>query len=259
MSIVTLLSDYGTRDWYTAALKGAILKAAPGTTLVDVSHEVASFDIVQGALISQNCWRAFPEGTIHLLAVNCRYESLPRFLVVQESGHFFIAPDNGIIGLVLGDLAPEQLRMVPVSLVEHAATATIFAFAIQQLVMPDGFVQLGTFLEEAPERRIGLRPVTNSSQIRGTVLHIDQYDNVILNIDRELMERTGKGRPFALYFKRNDPITHLSQNYCSVPAGEPLCLFNSAGLLEISVSFGKAATLLGLKREDVVELVFEDE
>ncbi|MFN7327855.1 MAG: S-adenosyl-l-methionine hydroxide adenosyltransferase family protein [Chitinophagales bacterium] len=258
MPVLTLLSDYGNRDWYAASLKGAILKAVPELVLVDITHEVAAFDIVQGAFISRNCWQAFPEGSIHLLAVNCRYDLAPRFIVASVSGHFFIAPDNGILGLVLGELEPGQLRILPTLSTNDSSTRQVFAQAVQQLCSSGGFEQVGDPMEDAPERRIGLRPVVHPNLIRGTVLHIDQYENVVLNIDRELMERTGQGRPFSLYFKRNDPIIRLSQHYCSVPAGEPLCLFNAAGLLEIAVSFGKAATLLGLKREDVVELIFEE-
>lgn len=258
MPIVTLLSDYGSRDWYTASLKGAILTAVPEAVLVDISHEVVAFDIVQGALISRNCWREFPKGSIHLLAVHCRYTLIPRFLIAQEGGHFFIAPDNGILGLVLGDLEQGQLRCLPAPPAGYSSTKEVFVQAIQQLSISDGFAQLGNQMDGPPERRIGLRPVTNPNQVRGTVLHIDQYENVVLNIDRDLFERTGQGRSFSLYFKRNDPITQLSPNYCSVPAGEVLCLINSAGLLEIAVSFGKAATLLGLKREDMVELIFEE-
>lgn len=258
MPVLTLLSDYGHRDWYTASLKGALLKAEPALIIVDITHEVAAFDIVQGAFISRNCWREFPVGSIHLLAVNCRYDSSPRFIVASVSGHFFIAPDNGILGLVVGDLEPGQLRMLPTLSTDNFSTRQVFAQAVQELCSTGDVEQVGEPMEDAPERRIGLRPVVHPNLIRGTVLHIDQYENVVLNIDRELMERTGKGRPFSLYFKRNDPIVRLSQHYCSVPAGEPLCLFNSAGLLEIAVSFGKAATLLGLKREDVVELIFEE-
>ena len=88
-------------------------------------------------------------------------------------------------------------------------------------------------------------------------VHVDNFENVVVNIRREVFEKTLNGRDFSLFFKRNDPITKLSGNYCDVPVGEQLCLFNAAGFLEIAVNMGKAATLLGLKVEDVVEVSFE--
>jgi len=106
--------------------------------------------------------------------------------------------------------------------------------------------------------RIGLRPVTTRSRIRGTVLHIDHFGNVQVNIREETFRRVGQGRPFALFFKRHDPITALSRHYTDVPVGEPLCLFNSAGFLEIAVNMGRAATLFGLKEDDFVEIIFDE-
>jgi hypothetical protein len=89
------------------------------------------------------------------------------------------------------------------------------------------------------------------------VIHVDNFENVVVNIRREIFESAANGRPFSLYFKRNDPITQLSGNYCDVAVGEQLCLFNVAGFLEIAVNMGRAATLFGLKVEDVVEVVFD--
>jgi S-adenosylmethionine hydrolase len=98
--------------------------------------------------------------------------------------------------------------------------------------------------------------VITPTRICGTVIHVDNFENVVVNIHRETFEKTLNGRAFSLLFKRNDPITRLSGNYCDVSMGEQLCLFNAAGFLEIAVNMGKASTLLGLKMEDVVEVVF---
>jgi S-adenosyl-L-methionine hydrolase (adenosine-forming) len=101
-----------------------------------------------------------------------------------------------------------------------------------------------------------LQPVISQNQIRGSVIHIDNYDNVILNITRDLFQKISKNRPFQLYFKRHDPITQLSNYYNDVPIGETLCLFNS-DYLEIAINMGKAAELLGLKIEDTVQINFQ--
>ncbi|MEM1215546.1 MAG: SAM hydroxide adenosyltransferase, partial [Bacteroidota bacterium] len=114
---------------------------------------------------------------------------------------------------------------------------------------------LGVAVEQWIER-ITFQPVTQPNLIRGTVVYVDRFDNVILNIDRDLFQRVGGGRPFQLFFKRHSPITQLSTHFHEVGIGEILCRFNSANLLEIAINMDKAATLLGLKVEDTVQIEF---
>ena len=258
MQIVTLISDLGNKDWYAGALKGALLKATGGAAqLVDISHSIEPFEIVQAALVSRNSWLEYPEGTIQLRAVNCVYDQEPRFIAVKRAGHYFLAPDNGLLSLILGEIKPEDARLlVNTDTSAHFAVKQVFSDAVGHLVSGQPMEALGEPAIAPAVEKIGLRPVINRDQIRGTVIHIDHFENVVLNIDQQMFAEASKGRSFSLFFKRNDPITTLSSNYGDVPVGETLCLFNSAGLLEIAVNFGKAATLLGLKKEDVVEVVF---
>ena len=88
------------------------------------------------------------------------------------------------------------------------------------------------------------------------MIYIDNYENAIVNIDRTLFEKVGRNRPFSLYFKRNDPITRLSEDYSDVPVGETLCLFNPSAYLVIAINMGKASSMLGLKVEDTVQIDF---
>lgn len=256
MQLVTLTTDFGTQDFYTGALKGALLSRAPGIQLVDISHDIKPFDIVQGAFVVQNVWREFPEGTIHLVGVNCVYQPEFRFVAALHEGHFFIAPDNGLLTLLFQNLDPANLRNLPADASEHFAVKSVFADATAHLAVGKAFEELGEFAAPLLER-ISIQPVITPTRIRGTVIHVDNFENVVVNIRREVFEKNQNGRTFSLFFKRNDPITKLSENYCDVAPGEQLCLFNMAGFLEIAVNMGKAATLLGLKVEDVVEVVFE--
>ena len=256
MQLVTLTTDFGTQDFYTGALKGALLSRAPGLTLVDISHDIKPFDIVQGAFVVQNVWREFPAGTIHLIGVNCVYDERFRFVAARHEGHFFLAPDNGLLTLLFQNFDPAELRNLPADPAEHFAVKTIFADATAQLAAGKPFEELGEYAAPLLER-ISIQPVITPTRIRGTVIHIDNFENVVVNIRRDVFEKTLNGRAFSLFFRRNDPITRLSGNYCDVAPGEQLCLFNMAGFLEIAVNMGRAATLLGLKVEDVVEVVFE--
>jgi hypothetical protein len=256
MQLVTLTTDFGTQDFYVGALKGALLKRNPAVHLVDVSHDIKPFDIVQGAFVVRNVWPEFPEGTIHLIGVHCVYDQGFRFVAARHQGHFFLAPDNGLLTLLFEDIAPTDLRGLAAPSNEHFAVKNIFTDAVTHLAEGRPFEELGTFAAPLLQR-FSIQPVITPTRIRGTVIHVDNFENVVVNIRQEVFERAANGRSFSLFFKRNDPITRLSGNYCDVPVGEQLCLFNTAGFLEIAVNLGRAATLLGLKVEDVVEVNFE--
>lgn len=253
--IVSLTTDFGLRDYYAGALKGALLRVCPEAYLVDISHAVRPFDIAQAAFVVKNAYALFPAGAIHLIGVHCAYAPDFRFIAGQENGHYFVAPDNGVLSLLFEK--PLEARVLPVPADSPFPVLDAFALAVGHLGAGQSLDTLGTPAGPLVER-VGLRPVTTRSRIRGVVMHVDNFDNVQVNIRRETFERIGQGRPFALFFKRHDPITTLSRRYADVPEGEPLCLFNSAGFLEIAVHMGRAATLFGLKEEDVVEVVFED-
>ncbi len=257
MSIITLTTDYGDQDFYAGALKGALLRACPGVQVVDISHRIQPFNIVQGAFVLQHAWREFPEGTIHCLAVNCFYGPESRLVALACDGHFFIAPDNGILTLLLDSAETAAARVLPSGTVaEPLPIQQIFARASAHLCTEQGLDTLGDPAGELLQR-ISLQPVVTPTRLRGTVIHIDNFENAVLNISRDLFERASNGRSFALFFKRNDPIVRISRDYSDVPVGETLCRFNDAGLLEIAINLGPAASLWGLKVEDVVEIVFD--
>ncbi len=256
MQLVTLTTDFGTQDYYVGALKGALLSRAPELPLIDISHDVKPFDIVQGAFVVANIWREFPEGTIHLIGVNCVYQPDFRFVALRHEGHYFIAPDNGLLTILFQNIDQNNLRSLPADPKEHFAVKKVFSDALAHFAQNKPFEELGEYPAPLLER-ISIQPVITPTRIRGTVIHVDNFENVVVNIRREIFEKALNGREFSLFFKRNDPITKLSGNYCDVPTGEQLCLFNAADFLEIAVNMGKAASLLGLKVEDVVEVVFE--
>ncbi|MBK6933025.1 MAG: SAM-dependent chlorinase/fluorinase [Saprospirales bacterium] len=256
MQVITLTTDFGVQDYYAGALKGALMRQCPEARLVDISHAIKPFDIVQGAFVVQNAYPEFPTGTIHLIGVNCVYAKNFRFVAIRQNGHFFMAPDNGLLALLFEQVPEPDTRLLPEIQPVHYPVKQAFAAAAGHLASGKTFETLGETAGPLLQR-IGLQPVITPTRIRGTIVQVDNFENVIVNIRRETFEKVVQNRSFSLYFKRNDPLTQLSGQYCDVPVGEPLCLFNSAGFLEIAVNMGKAATLLGLKVEDVVEVVVE--
>jgi hypothetical protein len=254
--IITLTTDFGTQDFYTGALKGAMLSRYANLHLVDISHAIKPFDIVQAAFVVRNTWQEFPEGTIHLIGVNCVYGNNFRFIAARRDGHYFLAPDNGLLTLLFSDLKEADIRSLGDGQRVYFPVKNVFADAVAHLAAGNPFDALGEPADSLLQR-ISIQPVITQSRIRGTIVHIDNFENAVVNVPRDLFEKTQDGREFSLFFRRNDPITRISANYCDVPVGEQLCLFNSAGFLEIAINMGRAASLLGLKLEDVVEIVFD--
>lgn len=255
MPIVTLTTDFGWQDYYAALLKGAILCQNENINLIDISHNINNYDIVQAAYIFKNAWRAFPSKSIHLVSVNDYNAGNVSFIAMQKNGHFFIGPDNGLFSLIFDEL-PEQIVKLPYREESLFPLKDTYAYAIGHLAAGKPLEELGE-IQHKYVQRLTFQPVTGQSRIRGAVIHIDKYDNVIVNIHRELFERIGGGRDFALYFKRHDPILHLYEHYHDAPVGEIICLFNSANLLEIAINQGRASTLLGLKLEDTIQVDFK--
>ncbi len=256
MAIITLTTDYGPGGYYLPRLKGALLSACPGAQLTDLAHHINNYDIVQAAFLFRNAWHRFPKGTIHLIGVNDIASAAPRFLAVAHRGHYFIAPDNGLFNLIFADDQPVQYREVLYEHSELMGIEQIYARAAGHLHAGRPVIEIGPAAEGIVQR-ITLQPVISPALIRGSIIYIDHYENAITNIHQLLFEQVGAGLPFELYFKRHDPIRRLSHHYHEVEVGEPLCLFNSAGLLEIAVNMGKAGSLLGLKAEDTVQVEFK--
>jgi S-adenosyl-L-methionine hydrolase (adenosine-forming) len=255
--IITLTTDFGLRDYYAALLKGAILSRVSAAVLVDITHQVKPYDIVQAAFIMRHAYTSFPDGTVHIVAVDNYANGETNFIAVSHNNHYFLAPDNGIISMILGEI-PTEIYTLPYD--DKSSTFPIkdvFANAIAHISDTEQpFEGIGTRIEDMVER-ISLQPVVAQDLIRGVITHIDNYDNAILNIHRSLYERVAFGRKFELYFKRHSPVTQLSAQYSDVAVGETLCLFNSAGFLEIAINMGRAATLLDLSVENPVQIIFK--
>jgi len=254
MPVVTLTSDYGTSDHYQAALKGYLLSDTPDLTIVDISHHIPSFNIMEAAFVLRHAYPSFPEGTVHCVMVHNRRTD-QRLLCIKHNGHYFLTPDNGLATLMFDEIG------VCVA-VENPDPGRNWqqrvSSAVQLLQDNPDITSLGEAVIQ-PVKLIHLHPVVTSDLIRGAAIHIDSYDNVIFNITRELFEAVSKGRPFEIYYKRHDPVVEIHQDYYDVPVGEVVCRFNDRGLLELGMNMDKAASLLGIKIDDTVQIHFAEE
>ena len=248
MAIVTLTSDFGSKDYLAGAFKGRLLQRLADCRLMDISHEVEPFNFAEAAYIIQNSVFNYPEHSYHLLLVNLfdTTQSLP--LLAYHKGHYFGVADNGLLPMVLGS-QPEQVIKLNISASQQYNTlawADAFADAIFKIEDGISFHLIGEEPESVVEK-FSLQANYGEDFIHGRIIFIDRFENVVVNITRQDFERIGKGRPFTISFNSRDHIRRINDGYPQVVEGSSLAFFNSAGYLEIAVNKGNAAGLFGLQ------------
>lgn len=258
MGVITLTTDLGYRDFYQAALKGSIISLLPNVRLVDITHEIPSFNIQKAAFILQNAYHYFPKDTVHLIGIDTVFQEGSRYLAMKYNGHYFVGADNGIFSILLGENKAEKL--VEIELLQdlrflHFPLADILVKAACHIANGDNIDDLGPAID-APLQRVTLAPIVDNNMIKGHVSYVDSFGNAISNISKELFNHVQKGRNFILHFKRNETIEMMSWHYNEVGEGEKLCLFGISNYLEIAINKGNASTLLGLYPDETIMIEF---
>lgn len=257
MAIITLTTDLGSKDFYQAALKGSILAALPTAQIVDITNEIPSFNISYAAFILKNAYPYFPKNTVHLIGIDSVFSENSRYMAVRYKDHYFVGADNGIFSLLFEESPEEQVELNIMQDVKflHFPLVDIFVKAATHLArggkLKDIGIPTGTI-----EQRSTIQPVIEHDMIRGSVIYIDTFCNVITNITKDLFTKIQRNRDFTLFFRKSETITQLSWHYNEVPEGEKLCLFGISNHLEIAINKGKASGLLGLHINDIVRVEF---
>jgi S-adenosylmethionine hydrolase len=261
--LVTLLTDFGTADYFAGAMKGAVFAANPRAQVVDITHEIPAHDVGTGAFTLLAAFGAFPEGTVHVAVVDPGVGSARRAVAVETPGHTFVGPDNGIFGYVyerVGDFAVHQLTNE--SYFRRDVSASFHGRDIFAPVA--GAISRGVALEELGPRvedfvRLPFaRPVSRAEgTLEGRVIHVDRFGNCVTNfapsdLPPESFEGGVRMKVGGFEVKR------LRRFFAEEggAAGEPFAIWGSAGLLEIAVFQDSAARRLGVGRGQAVE-VFE--
>ncbi len=266
MPIITLTSDLGTKDYYLAAVKAVALKLIPDVQLIDISHHIPPFDIAKAAFVLKNVWREFPEGTIHIIGVDNHWSRDTPYAVVEKEGHYFIGSDNGTFALLFDGEQADQVYTIQLVGDEDMGFAlkNIFIPAAAKIAGGRTPSTLGVALESYKHRQ-SINPVVEHDNIRGTVIYVDAYGNVITNITRSLFEKEVGNRSFNIVVRRGDfDLDRICRAYGEVPEGEKVALFTSSGFLEIAInrgvegSGGGATDLLGIRENDIVRIEIND-
>ena len=254
MQIITLTSDWGLTDHYAASVKGKIMAAVPGAGVVDISHTVKPFNLRQASYIIKNSYTDFPEGTIHILAVNTVHDGSQKNAVIFYRGHYFIGTDNGLLSLIF-DKTPEIMRELdPPETKGTFSSVEQMIETARQIAGEKSLDKIGKPKDQLA-KQLHFKPVVTDESIRGLVIYVDNYENVITNITEDLFRENMKERNFKIEC-RSEQITEISNNYPDVPAGDIVAFFNRSGHLEIAINKGNASGLLGLQVDDPVSINF---
>ena len=276
MSLITLTTDFGTKDHFVGAVKGAIYSEISDAKIVDITHEIAPFNITETAYILKNSYKSFPDGTIHIIGVDSELSADNKHIALELDNHFFVCPDNGLISMIALEINPTKIVEINI----HDRIESSFPVL-------DVFVQVACFIarggnlsvigKEITEfkKLVEIKPKVNlaENQIIGNIVYIDNYGNVICDITKKIFKEIGKGRSykvsasrysFAKIFTKYNEITGKDAHDYYQYNGNRLALFNAAGYLEIavyrsSIETGGASTLLGLYYGNPIIIDFIDD
>jgi S-adenosylmethionine hydrolase len=280
MSIITLTTDYGWKDHFVGTLKGKILSEYPEAKIVDVSHDIDPFNTAEASYIISAAYSSFPEGTVHLVGVDAEMNKENKHIVVQWNGHFFICADNGILGLMMQKIVPEKIVAINIHdrFPAKFTDLDVFVKVACHIAKGGTLNVIGKEISEI-KQPTELQPViaADKNSIKGYVVYIDHFGNVVTNIGRQLFADAAKGRNYEIVLNERgrsgnrSNIRKIREKYSDIGSGnnpikyyegEKLAIFNEAGFLEIAIfrsnpnTTGTATSLLGLGYRDVVTINF---
>jgi S-adenosylmethionine hydrolase len=255
--LITLTTDFGTSDHFVGAMKGVIIRIAPPARVIDITHEIAPYNALEGAFVIAQAAPYFPKGTIHVVVVDPGVGSDRRGILVEMGEQFFLGPDNGVLSMIFAQ-GPHTVRTITNSILARKDISRtfhgrdIFAPAAAHLargVKPEQFgkiIQDYVRIDAVEPREIG------PSTWRGVILKVDRFGNLITNfhIDEFFAIKTN---PFVMK-AGSAAIRRLAPTFADAGAGEPVVVVGSSGYLEIVVNQASAAMELGCSAGAAVEI-----
>ncbi|NOX25068.1 MAG: SAM-dependent chlorinase/fluorinase [Deltaproteobacteria bacterium] len=259
-ALITLSSDFGPGSHFVGVMHGVISVLAPVTRIIDLCHTIRPHDRRQAGRLMAANYRYFPAGSIHVVVVDPGVGSQRRIILLKTSGHYFLAPDNGIISLIATDTPKSlvwsvkrpDLYLTPLSRTFHGRD--VFAPLAAHLALGESPETMGRRLE--PGELAQLKPARplldyELKQISGTVIDVDHFGNIITNISRETVNNFFVDSAITIDIGGRQ-LRGLASYYDEVTPGSVVVLFNSGELLEIAVNRGRACDFLQIKADDRV-------
>ena len=258
MAIITLTSDSDLKDYYIPAIKGKILNYLPDVNIVDITHRIKSFDIIRAAFVIKNCFPDFPKGSVHIIDVDTEASVETPHIAVLYREHFFLGADNGMFTLICDE--PPQ-KIVEIDIAQDSDYFTfpardVFAKAACHLASGKPIEELGE-ITDFKSKSLAINPVVTDKIIRGTVIYVDSFENLITNISETLFRQKVKNKAYTIFLPNKTSISSINRSYKDVPKGEIVAFFNTSGLLELAMNNGNLAGLMDMNVNSVIRIELE--
>ncbi len=275
MTIITLTTDFGLKDYSIGMMKGALYQEIEEVKIVDISHQISPYNHSQAAYVLKTAFKAFPKGTIHIIGVESEYTPENIHLVMSFQEHYFIGADNGIFSLITNNLKPDKVVAINIhqNIISNFPEVDVFVKIAGHIARKGNLDVIGKEYKKIRELT-NIKPVVNpeKDQILGSVIYIDNYGNVVTNITAKFFNEIAKSRNFTV-FARSVKFDKIFKSYSQVidfnipvekrkDDGKKLALFNAAGHLEFAIyrsnpeTVGGASSLFGLDYRDTVTIKF---
>ena len=275
MSIITLTTDYGNKDYSVSELKAKIYNEITDVRIVDVSHNISPFNLTEAAYIIKSAYRHFPKGSIHIIGIESDLTPENAHIAMKFDDNYFIGADNGIFSMIIDDFKADSIVEINIHKnYNNTITANDVFVKIATHISREGKLEvIGKKIDSIKEIK-DIKPVVSNdnNQIIGSVIYIDNYGNVVTNITEKIFDKIAKSRPFTIY-ARNVKFDRIYNTYSDAidysiskdkreEDGKKIALFNNLGYLELSIyksnpsTVGSASTLFGLGYRDQISVHF---
>ena len=258
--IVTLTTDFGTNDHFVGAVKGVILDITPDAQIVDISHAVQPFDVLDGALAISQAYSYFPNGTVHVVVVDPGVGTTRRPILASSDGYHFVAPDNGVLSMVYAKeerihvrhITSEHYFRMPVSNTFHARD--VFAPVAAYLAKMVDSHKFGDDIEDYVRFAAPRPKPTGENRMRAVVLKVDRFGNLITNVTPEDVPALfAESAKFKIVVGSKE-ITEIRKAYAEGTPGEVFGIIGSMGYLELVANRAAAAQLTGAGKGSEVSI-----
>lgn len=255
--IITLTTDFGTKDGFVGQMKGVILGINPNAVIIDATHEIEPFSVREGALVLKGLSRYFPAEAVHVAVVDPGVGSSRRPVALKAKEQVWIGPNNGLFSLLIDNDEPWEMREIrnPLFVLSDVHPTfhgrDVFAPAAARLSTGEDFSGIGPLVED-PVRVSLPSPNIRHDVIDGEVIYIDRFGNLTVNVEVSMLTQSVRRIEAG-----NRIIKGMSRFFAEVPPGRPLALINSFGYVEIAVNQGDASKELGMGIGDPVTIFYK--
>lgn len=263
--IITLTTDFGLNDHFVGAMKGVILDIVPEAAIVDVSHAVQAFDVLDGAIAISQAYSYFPNGTVHVVVVDPGVGTTRRPIIASSDGYHFVAPDNGVLSMVYAKEERIHVRHVtsdhyfrqPVSNTFHGRD--VFAPIAAYLAKQVDSHKFGEEVEDYVRFAAPHPKPAGDNRIRAVVLKVDRFGNLITNVTPQDVPALFSDKPGAFKISvGNKEVTEIRTAYADAAPGQVFGILGSMGYLEIAANRAPASQITGANKGSEVSIVLGD-